>query len=73
MREYLKELRCNRNLTQQNIANELGVSLSYYNSIEKGNRQKNMELLMANRLSKVLQVPVDFIITEEEKLAQKSA
>ncbi|MVB11053.1 helix-turn-helix protein [Caprobacter fermentans] len=73
MRTYLKKLRCDRKFTQQDIADELGVSLSYYNSIENGNRQKNMELLMAKRLSDVLHVPVEFIITEEEKLAQKSA
>nr|WP_207708883.1 helix-turn-helix transcriptional regulator [Caproicibacter fermentans] len=66
-------MRCDRKFTQQDIADELGVSLSYYNSIENGNRQKNMELLMAKRLSDVLHVPVEFIITEEEKLAQKSA
>lgn len=73
MRRYLKNLRRKRKLTQQETADKLGVSLSYYNSIENGNRQKNMDLLLANKIAKTLHVTVSFIIREEKKIMQKSA
>ncbi len=73
MRAYLKKSRNSRNLTQQEIANSLGISLSYYCLIESGERQKDMNLLMASKLSKVLNVPLESIVQEEEKLTQMSA
>lgn len=73
MREYLKSIRESQGLTQEQLANQLGINANYYCMIENGNRQKNMELLMANRLSKALHVSVYVIIAEESKLARESA
>ena len=38
MREQLKKARKNAGLTQQAIADKLGISLVYYQKIEKGDR-----------------------------------
>ncbi len=73
MRGYLREKREQRGLTQQDMASRLDISLSYYNQIENGDRQKNLELLLADKIAHFLGVSIDFIITEETKLLQQSA
>jgi transcriptional regulator with XRE-family HTH domain len=73
MREYLRSLRENKKMTQEQIAAHLGINANYYCMIENGDRQKNMSLLIANKLSKVLNVPLEFIVQEEEKLNLLSA
>jgi XRE family transcriptional regulator, fatty acid utilization regulator len=73
MRNYLKRIREGLGLTQQKVAEKLDISLSYYNLIENGDRQKNMDLLMANKISQALNVTVEFIISEESKLLTESA
>lgn len=40
MRKYLISLRTEKGLTQKKIAQKLDISESYYNQIEKGERQK---------------------------------
>ncbi len=68
MRGYLKNVRTNKNLSQQEIATKLDISLSYYNQIENGERQKDLDLSMATKLAKIFDVSIDWIIAEEEKL-----
>ena len=41
-REYLIAMRNERGLTQKDVSRGLGISESYYNLIEHGSRQKNM-------------------------------
>ena len=43
-RAKLKELRVNNNLFQRDIANLLGISTSYYSSIERGKRNPTLNL-----------------------------
>ena len=43
MRLNLKVLRVTHNLTQQQLANKLGVSVSTYNLIETGKRRGSQE------------------------------
>ena len=71
MRTYLKELRKKAGFTQQELANKLFVSQNYYSSIEKGERQEDMNLSLILNLSKVLEVPVELIIKEEKNNLQK--
>lgn len=68
LRGYLKNVRTNKNLSQQEIATKLDISLSYYNQIENGERQKDLDLSMATKLAKIFDVSIDWIIAEEEKL-----
>ncbi len=68
MREYLKLLRKSKALTQTDVAIFLGLSQNYYSSIENGERQKDLDLSILIKLSKLFNVSIDYIISEEEKL-----
>lgn len=68
MREWLKILRNEKNVTQQKVAHEIGMSLSNFNLIENGERQKDLDLSLVIKLAKIFDVSVDYIIAEEEKL-----
>ena len=68
MREWLKKLRLKRNLSQQNVADELGITQQYYNLIENGERQSKMTIDTAQKLAKIFDVPLDFILQNENWL-----
>ena len=72
MREYLLTLRKGKNLAQKELAQKLDVSESYYNQIENGERQKNMDISLVNRLSLVLEIPITTIIEHENELRRKA-
>lgn len=72
MRDYLKKLRTKRALSQQNVADLMGLSQQYYNMIENGERQKKMDLPLMQKISDVFEVPLEFIIEQEIK-ANKTA
>lgn len=44
MREKLKRARKEKNLTQQQMADTLGISLRYYKQIESGSRTGDFEI-----------------------------
>lgn len=44
MRETLKKARQEKGLTQQNVADYLGISLRYYQNIEAGDRTGDFEI-----------------------------
>lgn len=44
MRPALKKARCDMNLTQQEMAEKLGISLRYYQNLEAGDRGGDFEL-----------------------------
>lgn len=44
MRENLKNARRESKLTQQNVADKLGISLRYYQNIEQGTRTGDFEI-----------------------------
>lgn len=64
-REYLIEMRTQKGLTQRDISKQLGISESYYNLIENGIRQKNMNVTTLYRLSKALQVSITILVDKE--------
>ena len=67
MRDWLKEKRVEKNLTQDQMAEQLGISLSYYNLVENGERQKKMDLSIANQLSVILGMTLMQIIEKESE------
>lgn len=67
MRDYLKQCREKIGLTQLEIAKKLDISESYYCLIEKGERQKKLEIDIVSKLSEILSVSIKWII-EQEKL-----
>ena len=44
MRKYLKKARNDKGMTQQEVADYLGINLRYYQKIEEGSRTGNFEL-----------------------------
>lgn len=56
VREYLIEAREKAGLTQQDVANRIGISRQYYQMVETGERQKRMDLSLAGGLSVVLNI-----------------
>ena len=61
MRAYLKTLRNEKSLSQENVAQCLGIKQNYYAMIENGERQKDMNLSLAEKLADVFEVPIEFI------------
>ena len=68
MRHYLKMLRQGKGLTQLETAKKLNVSESYYSMLENGERQKDMNLSLAEKLAEVFDVSLSQIVEEEAKL-----
>ena len=66
MREWLKNARTEKNLTMAEIGSKLGISESYYCSIENGTRQRKMDCVLAGALSAILEMPVDVIVQHEK-------
>lgn len=67
MRKYLKELREQKELSQLEISQKLEISESYYSLIESGERQKKMSLEMAQKISKIFDVPIETILEKESE------
>lgn len=68
MRTWLKNQRIRNKFTQNEISKKLDISQNYYSSIENGERQKDLDLSLVVKLADILDVSVNYIIEEEEKL-----
>ena len=68
LRAYLKELRKKAGLTQNDVAERIGIGASTYTMIELGERQKDMNLSLVEKLAEVFGVSVGEIAEEEAKL-----
>lgn len=66
MRSWLKNAREERGETMKTLAEKLGISESYYCSIENGVRQKRMDVSLASKLSVALGMPIVDIIANEK-------
>ena len=65
MREWLRILRINQGLTQEDTAKLLLISQQYYSKIERC--QGHLTLLMASKISKLFGVPLENIVDMELK------
>lgn len=70
MREYLKKLREERGYTMQFVADKLGISKQYYQRIEVGDRQQNMDITLAVKLSEIFGLSIQNIIDYEKQVAE---
>lgn len=61
MREWLKNLRQERGMTQQQVAKKMGLSTSYYSFIETGFRQKKMDIVVIAKLAEVFDISIQEI------------
>jgi putative transcriptional regulator len=68
MREYLKKLREEHDMSQQDVANAIGISRQYYEMIENGKRQKQMDITLVTALARVFNVSSEEVISNERKL-----
>lgn len=67
MREYLKSMREAQGLTLQDVADKIGISCQYYQLIEAGERQKNMDITLVTKIASVFNVSPVTIIENEIK------
>ena len=68
MRAWLKNLRIEKNLSMKQMADKLGISESYYCSIENGYRQRNMDISLAAKISKIFSIPIKRVLQFEEEM-----
>lgn len=73
MRQYLVDLRVQHGLSQQDVANRLGISRQYYQMIENGERQKHLALSLASSFAVLYGVSVMDIEHQEMELAKQEA
>lgn len=71
MREWLLNYRKSSNLTQQNVADCLGISKQFYQQIETGQRVKDLDSSMIMAIANVFKVSALNILRAEQKY-QKS-
>ena len=64
-RQYLIDMRKQRNESQQDVATGIGISRQYYALIEDGARQKRMDIALAALLAGHFGVPVSTIVENE--------
>lgn len=60
-RVWLYNMRCESGFTQKQMAGKLGISEEYYAAIEKGERQKVLDITLAARLSHELGISLQRI------------
>ncbi|NLW92469.1 MAG: helix-turn-helix transcriptional regulator [Syntrophomonadaceae bacterium] len=65
MKNRLRELRELKNLTQEDIANRVGVSRQTIISLEKG--KYNPSILLAFKLARIFGLPVEEIFIHQEE------
>lgn len=68
MRDWLLKARTDSGMTQQQVANKIDVSESYYSFIESGERQKKMDIALAAKLSVVFGIPIERIAELEKSV-----
>jgi len=64
-REWLKELRDEKELKTREIAEILGISFQHYNDVETGRRNPSIELSM--KLAKFFNVPLEKFFDDRTK------
>lgn len=70
MRLWLKKLRNNKQLSQQELATALDISQNYYSNIENGERQKQLSLPLVVRIAEIFGVSVEWIADQERQLSK---
>ena len=70
MREYLKSLREKNELSQQNVADPLGISRQDYQQIESGERQRDMDASIIVQLARAFRVMPGDILQAEQVFRQ---
>ncbi len=72
MRYWLKEAREGNGLTMKKAAYMLHISESYYCAIERGYRQRDMDMSLVQEISRLFKLPVKKIYQFEEELRRQN-
>lgn len=67
MRTWLKKQREAKSLTMKEMGIRLGISESYYCAIENGDRQKNMDMVLASGFATIFELPIAEIVRMEQE------
>lgn len=73
MREWLKTARTEKRLTMKEMGTKLGISESYYCSIENGSRQKKMDIGLVAAIAAILGAPMEAIARMEAEWAKQAS
>lgn len=66
MNERLKFLRKQKNVSQKEVANAIGITLSAYSNYEQGIREPNLQILVS--ICKYYEVSADYLLGIEDLL-----
>ncbi len=69
MREYLKELRTAKNMTQREAAEKIGMKPNYYCMIEKGSRKQKLDLETAEKIAELFHLDLKEIVELERRIS----
>lgn len=67
MREWMLNARKSKGLTMKQAASALEITEGYYSLIESGERQKSLDMTMANKLSKLFDMSIQQIVDAENQ------
>lgn len=67
MRKWLKDLRIEANLSQEELSKKMNISQNYYSSIENGERQKDLSLSLIVKIAEIFGVTIEWIVEQEQK------
>lgn len=70
MRTWMEQARKKCGLTMKMAGTQLGISESYYSMIERGERQQNLDIALAAKMSGVFGVSLEYIVEQEQARAQ---
>ena len=68
MREYLKNIRVKKSVTQEEVAFALNMSQNHYSQIENGIKQRDMNLSLLIKLSDYFEVDLGYLIEQEKAI-----
>lgn len=67
----IKELRLSKKMTQQEIANKLGITRPAYTAYENGKREPDFTILQS--LAEIFEVSTDYLLGRKENQDNRSA
>ena len=70
LRKWLKKLREESGLSQQQVADRLNITRQYYQQIEAGDRQQKMDITLRSKLSELFGISIEEISIKERKIRQ---
>lgn len=70
LRKWLKKLREESGLSQQQVADRLNITRQYYQQIEAGDRQQKMDITLSSKLSELFGISTEEISIKERKIRQ---